>query len=99
MFKKWVYHASKYGCNFLQIRNVLIAYSIHEVERKIRFEKLFMEEFFSPSRCYIFVFISQYYLKLARFSSIAQHMFYRPVTKYIRQLNILPSPGLSQGTH
>jgi len=63
MFKKWVYHASKYGCNFLKIRNVLIAYRLYEVERKIRFEQLFMEVFFSPSRCYVFVFMSQYYLK------------------------------------
>jgi hypothetical protein len=31
---------------------------MYEMERKIRLEQLFMEVFFSPSRCYIFVFIS-----------------------------------------
>ena len=63
MFKMWVYHASKYGCDFLQTRYVLIAYSVYEVERKIKFEQLFMEVLFSPSRCYIIVFMSQFYLK------------------------------------
>jgi len=63
MFKNLVYHANKYGCNFLQTGNVLITYSMYEVERKIKFEQLFMEVLFSPSRCYIIVFMSQFYLK------------------------------------
>ena len=54
--KKWVYHENKYGCNFLQIRNELIAYRMYVVERKIGFEQLFMEVF-SPPQDAMFLYL------------------------------------------